>query len=90
MFNASSFISGGVEVLVPNREHMNWELTCIKHPLSWPYLSFSMANFWIVFFHHRFPLCCQHRIETWHIDSSAGPDLKLSKVFYSVKKCANY
>ena len=28
--------------------------------------------------------------ETWHIHSSAGPDLKLSKEFCSVKKCANY
>ena len=28
--------------------------------------------------------------ETWHVHSSAGPDLKLSKEFCSVKKCANY
>ena len=28
--------------------------------------------------------------ETWHTHSSAGPDLKLSIEFCSVKKCANY
>ena len=28
--------------------------------------------------------------ETWHVHSSTGPDLKLSKEFCSVKKCANY